>query len=439
MKVLLIQGLTVHDQPPIYPLGICSIASYLPKHEVKIIDLNIEEDMNKALDDGLSFFKPDVIGLSLRNIKVALPGAHRSSYQENIDLIRKLRNIAPKDCVFIMGGAAFSLYAEYIMKNVLEIDFGVFSEGELSFPQLLDNLDKPSSVKGIYHKDNSDIVFTGFADIFDFENSLPPRRNLLDMSKYFVQPVCVGVMSKRGCAYSCVYCSDPFLLGKRIRARKANLVADEVEELVNKYGVKDIQFADQVFNMPIEHAKDICREFIKRRIKVRWGAWLSVKPISTELLKLMEEAGCSMINFSPDSASNRVLTRQDKGISEDDLINSYKLMKAVNINVDYSFMFNGPGDNFSSFLKLILFLLKAKLHLGNKMNIHANFMVPMRIYPHSRLHEIAIEEGLIQRDDDLIEPRFYNPFPLSILLGIIVKTSGFLWHLIQKFRNLCRK
>jgi len=439
MKILLIQALTVHDQPPIYPLGICCVASYLQDHEVKMLDLNTESNMEKALDDNISGLKPDVIGISLRNIKVAMPGAHKSCYNENIELIKKLRQKAPENSRIVIGGAAFSLYADYIMNDISEIDFGIFSEGEVSFSELLNNLDDPGKVKGIYFRDNGNVTFTGYGDTFDFENSLPPRRDLLDIKKYLVQPVCIGVMSKRGCVYNCIYCSDIFLLGKKIRARTPSSVVDEIEDLVTNYGVKDVQFADQVFNFPIEHAISICRELIERNVKVDWGAWLSVKPLSTELLELMEKAGCKMINFSPDSASNGVLKKQGKGITEKDLTNSYKMMKNINVNVDYSFMFNGPGESLTSFYKMIMFLKRAKLNLRKKLNIHANFMVPMRIYPHSRLHDIAIEDRIVSPDDNLIEPRFYNPFPLSVLLGFIVRTSGFLWRIVQKGKKLLGK
>jgi anaerobic magnesium-protoporphyrin IX monomethyl ester cyclase len=434
MKILLIQALTVHDQPPIYPIGLACIAAYLRDHDVTLIDLNVEDDPYKALSERIAKIKPEIIGISLRNIKVAMPGAHRSCYQENIELIGKVRELAPSSCRLVMGGSAFSLYAETIMKNITYIDYGVFSEGEEAFPELVKNLDNPEKVKGIYYRKDGKLEFTGYREPFDFANSRPPRRDLIDMKKYFKDPVSVGVMSKRGCILNCIYCSDPFLLGKRIRARKPKDIADEVEDLVLNYGVKYIQFADQVFNIPIEHSMDICKEFIARKIKANWGAWLSVKPISVELLSLMEKAGCKMINFSPDSASDKTLTKQGKGFTEKDLVYSYKMMRHVDINVDYSFMFNGPGDNIFSFFKMIIFLFKAKLHLGKKMNIHASFVLPMRIYPHSKLHTIAIQDGIVYNDDDLIEQRFYNPPPLSYLLAFVVKTMGLLWHIKQKFK-----
>ena len=40
-------------------------------------------------------------------------------------------------------------------------------------------------------------------------------------------------------------------------------------------------------------------------------------------------------------------------------------------------------------------------------------MQPIRIYPHSRLHQLAIETGLVDRDADLIDGRFWNPGSLQ--------------------------
>jgi hypothetical protein len=40
-------------------------------------------------------------------------------------------------------------------------------------------------------------------------------------------------------------------------------------------------------------------------------------------------------------------------------------------------------------------------------------MQPIRIYPHSRLFDLAIETGMIDKDADLIEGQFWNPGALS--------------------------
>ena len=37
----------------------------------------------------------------------------------------------------------------------------------------------------------------------------------------------------------------------------------------------------------------------------------------------------------------------------------------------------------------------------------------IRIYPHTLIHEIALQRGLITKQTDLLAPNFYNPPPLS--------------------------
>ncbi len=94
MRVLLIQSYTMIDEAPLFPLGLSYIAGSLKGHEVDIFDMNLEEEPYQALEKKIYDFNPDIVGLSIRNIKVARPGSHLSCFEPHeltIKLIKKLK------------------------------------------------------------------------------------------------------------------------------------------------------------------------------------------------------------------------------------------------------------------------------------------------------------------------------------------------------------
>jgi radical SAM superfamily enzyme YgiQ (UPF0313 family) len=436
MKVLLIQSYTMVDEPPIFPLGLCYIAATLTEHEVNILDMNVEEEAFDTTKKRIDDFKPDVIGISIRNMKIAKPGSHFSCFESQEKIIKLIHRHVP-DIPLIVGGSAFSLYAEELMNRLPEIDVGVFGEGEVTFSELLENLSNPGRVKGIFFRKNGRLTFTGKREWTQFDGVPSPRRDLVNIQKYTVDPTSIGVQTKRGCILQCIHCSDIYLMGKQLRLRPPEKVVDEIESLVLNWNIKEIMFADQVFNIPLNHALDICREIKKRKLPIRWTAWFNEKFITDEFLTLAKEAGCTMVSFSPDSVSDDVLISFKKNITAKDLERAYLTAKRFQLPVSFNFMINGPGESIASIIKLGLFLIRAKYRLKGLLKLHGLFVVPIRIYPHTGLHKLAIKEGIVDKNDDLLEARFYNPPTLSKYAGqVLMKILYWMWwikHLRGKF------
>lgn len=153
MRVVLIQvplGRNSPDPGPVLPLGIRAIAGSLRLrgHEVHLVDLNLSGalvDLEKLAEAG-SF---DLIGVSLRNIDTTSRRRFRYYYLElepTLKLCRKLFGDVP----ITIGGAGFSLFARQIMERHATCDFGVYLEGEETACELLEHLDDPSVVRGLY-------------------------------------------------------------------------------------------------------------------------------------------------------------------------------------------------------------------------------------------------------------------------------------------------
>ena len=103
----------------VYPIELAYLASHLEGHEVDIFDLNLHRDEPfQVLENKLKEFEPEVVGISLRNMKVGMPGYQGDDFGPQQDTIEVIKRVCPGIKV-VAGGTAFSLYAEAMMKGFL--------------------------------------------------------------------------------------------------------------------------------------------------------------------------------------------------------------------------------------------------------------------------------------------------------------------------------
>jgi anaerobic magnesium-protoporphyrin IX monomethyl ester cyclase len=439
MRVLLVQAFTALDMELVYPIGLAYLAAHLDNEEVHIFDINLHRDRPyEALEAKLRELEPDVVGLSLRNIKVATPGAHADDFAPQQATVALIRKVLP-EVYLVVGGTAFSLYAQAFMEKLPEVDVGVWGEAEHRFAQLLTSRD-PASIPGVYFRDSEEIRYTGPPTDYPFAELKPPRRDLVTHAPYIASSfVSVGVQSKRGCALHCIHCSDTFLAGNSVRTRPAVDVVDEIQDLVENHQVSQFFFCDQIFNIPPDHAIAICKEIVRRDLRVSWSAWFNENKntLPDELMIWLKRAGCGILSFSPDHVDNRMLKSLHKNFRYDDMVYTYEVAKRFGLDVEYSFFLNSPGEDWRSLVAIFRFLAKAKLHLGPQLRMFTLLMMqPIRIYPHTKLAKLARETGLIGPDDDLIEARFWNPGSISLAVAGIQATAQLAFRIRQKARSI---
>jgi radical SAM superfamily enzyme YgiQ (UPF0313 family) len=376
-----------------------------------------------------------VIGVSIRNIKNARPGMHLSTVQEHQAVLRTIREQAA-NAPIVVGGSGFSLYAQELMKEIPEIDLGVFGEGEQTFPALLADLDNPGSLEGVLWRDDGAIRFTGRSTPVPFGLSERPAWGLFDVRAYAREPMGIAVQAKRGCALDCIHCSNHYLFQRTLRVREPGQVVDELEQLVRDYGLSAFMFADEIFNHPRSHADAIAEEMLRRGLKLRWTGWFKERGLAEESVMLWRRAGCQAMFFSPDVASDELLDLWGKGLREEDLYHAVEILRRTGMSGEWNFMINGPGETSESLAKLGRFLLRSKLKLGGRFRLNGCFVLVVRIYPHTRLQAYAVEHGVIEADDDLLEPVYYNPAPMSSRIAPLLAALGAVWRTRQFVRVL---
>jgi anaerobic magnesium-protoporphyrin IX monomethyl ester cyclase len=423
MRVLLCSqycgdGSAFHSGARVFPLGIAYIAAMLEGHEVSVFDANVSRDPLTLLSRRLQAEEPDIVGVSLRNLDFLSNtrfGKNQSFYSHFKSMLRLIRQMAPS-CRIVVGGPGFSVFSREIMGDNEEIDFGVVSDGETTFANLLRDVDHAERVRNLLVRGEDGVAFTGIGKPAVFDVLPSPSRELFDIAEYRKIPYSLNVQSKRGCAFGCIYCTDPFLGNYHLQLRSASKVVDEVDELVNNYGAKSFWFVDSIFNYPPEHSSEICAGLRKRNLDVQWHAYFREDFLNARLMREAVDAGCTSFWFHSDGACDEALAFMGKNIGFADIERTIDMACQVEgAHVGYSFFYDLPKDNFRNLLAIAKFGSKAMAKCGRKVD-HLE-TTRMRIYPHTRLYKIAVEEGKIDRETDMLTPIFYgsNSAGLSLI------------------------
>lgn len=370
------------------PLGMAYIAAVLEKNnQVKILDTNIYDMNIDNIINYLSKNKFDMIGISVQT----------PMYKNFQELIKKIRPVIGKT-ILVAGGPHPTIFPEDIIKENPEIDYAVYGEGEVVFPDLVKTLKLKkdvSKVKGIAYRKNGRVLKTKKPDFIKNLDNIPmPARHLLPMEKYIPAPSSYRklpvfhMITSRGCPFRCVYCSSSQMLGRTFRQHSVGRVIKEIEFLIKKYKVKEIFFWDDLFTYNRKWVMDFCKEMIKRKLnkKIEWSCQSRVD-IDFNMLKKMREAGCWQIHFGVESGSQRLLDIIKKGITLEQARATIKWARKANIITRAYFMLGLPTETRKESLQTIEFAKEIDPD-------YAKFSI-LTPYPGTELYNTFKKEGEI--------------------------------------------
>jgi radical SAM superfamily enzyme YgiQ (UPF0313 family) len=398
MRILLISPNIEMLPDPVAPLGLAFLSAALKSagHEVHCLDLCFEENVERAVEKSVSDFSPEVIALSLRNIdNVAYPESvsYLPFYKRVVEYCRQF-SASP----IFLGGSGFTLMPGAIL-DFLQTDGGIAGEGEEAFLKVLTaNPDYSSSpVEGFFKKGQEHSSRPACIQNLD---SLPsPDWRGLDLNHYFRRGGMGNLQTKRGCPFSCVYCTYPLIEGKAVRLRSPRKVAAEADFLIQK-GVENAFIVDNIFNFPETHAREVCQTFIERKIALQWSCYVHPSYFSRPLAEDMKKAGCTGVEFGTDSGSPKVLARLGKNFTPDDIRRATRIAQEAGLEVCHSLSLGGPGETEET--------LEETFSLMEEISPTAVIvMVGLRIFPGTGLASLAASEGILSPSSDLLEPSFY--------------------------------
>lgn len=398
MKILLISVNRERMPYPVFPLGLAYIAGALREkgHQIEVMDLCFSKEVSLDLHHTLYRFQPDLIGISLRNLDNLTFPTSVSYLKETEEVIKICRQMTSSPLV--LGGSGYSLAPKDLF-TYFDVDFGIFGEGEEIFLQLLETLEQG---KEVFPTTNLLVKGKEFPPLIEGAKVFPlqgPDRSLFKTWRYLEEGGMANIQTKRGCPFTCIYCTYPLLEGRRIRLRETKEIVDEIQSLTEE-GIDYLYFVDDIFNYPPSFAEALCQEMVQKKIKIRWSAFVHPGFLSEPLLQWMKEAGCTGIEFGTDSGSMKMLQNYKKTFTKEDIIQSSRICSKEDIPYCHYLLFGGPGEDEST--------IEESFELMDQLNPTAVIaMLGIRIYPGTEMERISLSQGVIHPDSNLIYPYFY--------------------------------
>jgi len=331
------------------PIGLGYLVSVLREggYDARILDAQLQSfDAEKTLEK-IKKIKPDVLGISV--LTSNYPGAKKIANETKKSL---------PDTKIVLGGPHPSALPEAVLSEI-SADFLIRGEGEYSFLELIRFLksgkNDPSGIENLCYRKNGEIKTKPcLIKATDLDKIPPPAWDLITPRRYPANPhqfffrkhPIAPVITTRGCPFDCAFCSASFLAGKNLRMRSPGKVVDEIETLVERYGVREIHFEDDNFTLVKKHTESICRKIIERQIKIVWQCPNGIRAdaVDRRLIGLMRKSGCYRLSFGIESGSQAILDGVNKKLDLKKVPDVIKNVKEEGIEVQAFFILGLPGE-----------------------------------------------------------------------------------------------
>ena len=352
------------------PLGLAYIAAVLENsgHRVKIIDRDLSLRKNKmsfeAVDkqtlDMVNEMPADIVGIG-----GTTPTFLDAAYTANL-----IKKDNPKRSI-VFGGPHAAGEPILSLQECPAIDIVVRGEGEFSMLDIVSKKDLPD-IQGITYRRQGTIISNDDRPLCPDLDQLPhPARHLLDMA-FYTRPSrftsrnlslrTTSVFTARGCPYNCNYCAGPLMFQNKVRFHSPERVIAEINELVDKYNVEAVYFAEDMFLSSKPRAKIFMDLLVSSGLskKMKWFAQIRSNVVDLELLGIMKQAGCAQVEYGFESGSQRILDLMGKRVKIEDNLRAARITRQAGVRFQANMIVGYPDETEDDFRASVNFIKKAK-------------------------------------------------------------------------------
>ncbi len=328
-------------------LGLLLLAGQLRQdgYEVAILECDIEHiSIDEAVRRTLEL-RPKVAGITLFTVGV-----------QNGALIAEGLKKADEKLPVIVGGPHVSSMGVETMERFTAFDLAVLHEGEAIITEIVQNYERGASqhnVPGVLYRQGEEVAQTPSvknpADLDELPlpawDLLPnfPQNYPLAIFGYPKGPVATFSAS-RGCPFKCSFC-DTTTFGKKIRYYSPEKVFAIMRHLQERYGVRHLQFVDDLFVANRKRITQLCDLIIDSGFTMSWSCTARVDTITPEVLGRMKRAGCWEISYGLESGSERMLENMRKATTAEQAERAVNWTHEAGIRCKGLFMLGYPGED----------------------------------------------------------------------------------------------
>lgn len=349
-------------------LGLLLLAAQARKsgYTTQIIESDLEDLSPETVAEMILEIRPRFVGITLFTVGVF-----------NASIIAKNIKEMDSDIVVIVGGPHVSSMGYETMKRFDDFDIAVVYEGELILDSLLTAIKEKSpleEVEGIIYRDAEDALRTTPPppSIKDLDSLPMPAWDILPnfpdaylpaIYDYPRAPVATYSAS-RGCPFKCEFC-DTSTFGSKVRYNSPEKVYEIMRHLSQEYGVKHLQFVDDLFVAHNARVLRLCNLLIADKIDMTWSCTARVDTVRPATLEMMKKAGCWEISFGLESGSDEMLKGMRKSITSEVSEQAVRWTHDAGIRVKGLFMLGYPGETRESIEETKAFVKRLPLTTMN--------------------------------------------------------------------------
>lgn len=369
--------------PPITLALLANIAR--ENGEVRLLDGNVEDLSLRDLFEDMRAFGPDLVV-----VNTGFP-----SIDEDMAVAKKIKDSFPKTRI-VAFGVYFSLLEGEGLKDYDFLDFAICGEPEPTFLELLTALAKGqadfSRIQGLLYRKDGEVCVNPKRPLMMELDKLPfPARDLLKNDRYRLphnDKTFTLVNVARGCPYPCIYCIVHPYYGNKVRKHSVEYVIREIRECIEKHGIQEFLFWEEVFTLDKKYAMELCQAILNEGFSFQWAATTRVGLLDEELLAMMKKAGCYLLGLGIESGVQQILDNAKKNQTLEDARRAVALCKKVGIRTMGHFIFGLPGETRETAEQTIQFMLRLDLDY-----MQSYCAVP---YPKTEYGTMAKEKGWVR-------------------------------------------
>lgn len=364
------------------PLELASIAATLlgKRHEVKIVDSDVENYQTEDVFQIVEEYKPQVIIAT-----ISLPTLYK-----DCSFLKEIRGYSLAKVIAKTG-----ITYEPLLKEILEkslADLCIYGECDISVDEIMTGKEK----KGTAYLEDSKLKVQENGVVLDLDELPLPARELLPNEKY--RYVLLGdkvttMQTSRGCPFPCsYYCPYPLVQGRKWRAQTPERVVKEIEDVVYNHQIKKILFRDATFTLDKSRVEQICDLIIQKNVKVEWWCETRVDCLNSKIMEKMKQTGCRGMNIGVETGDQEVMESQAKtGMTLDKLRVIRKIAQQLGLRLHFLLMIGLPKESRKS--------LYGTYRLIRALKPETIGIAIVTPYPGTQLYTQAKEKGWIETED----------------------------------------
>lgn len=222
-------------------------------------------------------------------------------------------------------------------------------------------------IRGIAWRRGEEITVNATRPFIKDLDDLPiPLRHLLPIDRYRM-PLIRGpftfMVTSRGCTAGCTYCIKHVSYQYSVRLRSPEKILEEMWAL-KSLGIHHIHMYADLFTVSRDQVVKMCQLMIEQKINLTWTSNSRVDYVDEEMLRLMGQAGCTLISWGIESGSEQVLRHARKGAYPDKAEKALRWAKAAGIMNWGYFIIGLPTETEATIRQTIDFAKKLPLDIA---------------------------------------------------------------------------